>query len=301
VVHLGGEPNTLKGKGDCCIKTGFAKGGDTFVVKVAPGSFKINAKLGISGNTGCMMVYSQLTGRLEGLLLDEGILTELRTAAAGALAASLLGPKKVTGVAIIGTGVQARYQLRMLKAVTDCRVAFLFGRTKANALQCKKDIESWGDGWEVELCETVKQACASSNLIVTVTNSRKALVMAEDVSPGTHISAIGADGAGKQELDAKLISTAEVLVADSKSQCLAFGDLSRLSKKDQGRVVAIGDVLKDASHSFRRTSAEDSRISVFDATGVAIQDVVIASVVHAALSKTKAAREEFIKAKLAGT
>lgn len=120
VIHLGGEP-AMKGGGDVCIKTGFVKSDDYYVVKIAPGSFRGNEQLGLPTNTGLMMVFSQNTGRLEGLLLDEGILTEIRTAAAGFLALRTVGnPETVNRIGIIGTGVQARYQLRFLSPL-KCR------------------------------------------------------------------------------------------------------------------------------------------------------------------------------------
>ena len=165
-----------------CIapQAGFIRGDEFFVIKMAPGCFSGNAKLQppLPGNTGVMVVFSQRTGMLRGVLLDEGYLTELRTAAAGALAAKCvlpphahglhmpgakltrvsyarvrviapthetprspasrnrrLAPRNVTCIGILGSGVQARYQLELLRGVTKCRRVMVWGRTKANLLK----------------------------------------------------------------------------------------------------------------------------------------------------------------------
>jgi len=278
VLHLGGEP-PMKGKGDVCLKTGFLKNDDYFVVKIASGGFYGNEALNLSPNTGVMMVFSQNSGRLEGLLLDEGILTELRTAAAGCLAAQRLGPKNVQCIGVIGTGIQARYQLRFLSALT-CREVCVWGRNPAKALKFKEEMEK--EGWRVSVAKTTAELGKKCNLIVTVTNAKEALISVADIRPGTHISCIGADGIGKQEVDPAILAKARVFV-DSREQCLEFGETSHAFKAgliQKASVSEIGEVLS-GSMEFTRT---DEDITFFDSTGVAVQDVQISKMVYTALT-----------------
>lgn len=121
-----------------CVKSGYLTGASHYVIKVASGGHPLP-------NSGLMQLYSQATGRLEALLLDEGILTELRTAAAGAVAAKHLAPPSIGKIGILGTGVQARYQLSYLKLVTDCRNVLVWGRTQEKVEKFVRDM-LWRDG-----------------------------------------------------------------------------------------------------------------------------------------------------------
>ena len=106
--------------GETHIKYGYIRGGDHFVIKVASG-FYGNPALGLSSGQGVMLLFSQKTGAFEAALLDEGHLTDVRTAAAGAVAAKQLAPSDVECIGILGGGTQARLQLEMLGPYTSCR------------------------------------------------------------------------------------------------------------------------------------------------------------------------------------
>ncbi|KAK3270728.1 hypothetical protein CYMTET_20888 [Cymbomonas tetramitiformis] len=285
VIHLGGDEQPLKGGGDCCIKCGFLNDDDFFVVKIAPGSFAGNAQLGIPTNTGLMLVFSSRTGMLECILLDEGILTELRTAACGAIAARLLGPKTVRKIGIVGTGIQARYQVDMLQHVTPCREVVLWGRNQQHIEAMKSDLEAKGVGWKVTTTKDMKELASSCNLIVTVTTAREALLKSEDIQPGTHITCVGADGNGKQELDPTIFSLADLVVADSKKQCTSFGEISHgihAKTISENKVMEFGELI--ASPTLHRKGMDDDRITVLDSAGVAVQDVQIAKMVFQSLT-----------------
>jgi len=114
-------------KGDAHIKYGYIKNDDYYVVKIASG-FYDNAKLGIPSSQGLMVLFDQKTGVPKAVLLDEGYLTDIRTAAAGALAAKYFAPKEITGIGIVGTGIQARLQLKYLQTITSCDVVWIWGR-----------------------------------------------------------------------------------------------------------------------------------------------------------------------------
>jgi ornithine cyclodeaminase len=271
--------------GDVHLKYGYVKGGDVFVIKVAAG-FPQNSQRGLPTGDGCMLVFDSHTGFLLAVLLDRSRLTDLRTAMAGAVAARALAPRRISCIGILGTGVQARLQPLMLTHVTECRDIALYGRSAQRAAACAEDLEA--AGFRVSIAASAEAVAEGSELIVTTTASRAAHFRAAAVRPGTHITGVGADAPGKQELDAKLFARAEVVVADSIAQCADHGDLApALASGDitLDRVRELGAVLADPR--LGRTS--EQQISIADLTGVAVQDIVIASHVmrrNAALAHT---------------
>lgn len=137
------------------------------------------------------------------ILLDNGWLTDVRTAAAGALCARLFAPREVECVGVIGTGVQVRFQLRALKSVTSCRRAVVWGRRSAAAVKCADEVRAMG--WEIAVVGTIAEVFARCTLILTVTSATAPVVpSATTIQPGTTIIAVGSDGIGKQELAAEV-------------------------------------------------------------------------------------------------
>lgn len=259
--------------GDVHLKYGYVKGGDVFVIKVAAG-FPQNSADALPTGDGCMLVFSSHTGFLLAVLLDRSRLTDLRTAVAGAVVARALAPRSITRIGILGSGMQARLQPLMLKHVTSCREIALYARSAERAHTCAAYLEL--QGYRVTVCETADEVAESSELIVTTTASHSAQFPAASVKAGAHVTAVGADAPGKQELDPALFARAEVVVADSIAQCADHGDLAvALASGDIAlhRVRELGTVL--ATPAFGRTS--DAQISIADLTGVAVQDIVIAT------------------------
>ena len=154
-----------------------------------------------------MMVFSLETGFPLALLQDEGYLTDVRTAIAGLLVARHLAPKDTRCIGIVGAGIQARLQLEYLSHHTDCRKVCVWNRNKARAERFAEEMQ--GKGYQVEVMDTTRELAQASNLIVTTTPATKALLMADDIQPGTHITAMGADSPGKQELDEALVAKAD--------------------------------------------------------------------------------------------
>lgn len=272
-----------KPAGDVHLKYGYVKSGDVFVIKVAAG-FPQNSARGLPTGDGCMLVFSSHTGFLLAVLLDRSRLTDLRTAAAGAVAARALARNgSISQIGIIGTGVQARLQPLMLMHVTACRTIALHGRSAERVAACAEDLESMG--FRVSLCESAEEVAERSELIVTTTASRGVHFRAASVRPGTHITGVGADAPGKQELDAALFARAEVVVADSIAQCADHGDLAPALAAGAialDRVRELGAVLADS----RLGRTNDEQITIADLTGVAVQDIVIASHVLRRLAAT---------------
>ena len=248
------------------------KNGKYYVVKIASG-FPDNPKLGIPAGNGVMLLFDKQTGGLLSLLLDEGLLTDLRTAAAGCIAAKYLAPKNVQCIGIVGTGAQAFYQLKLLSFVTECRRVMIWGRDLAKTRKFKDhpDLHEW----KMEVAKDLDDLTENCNLIVTTTSSSKPLLFAHQIRPGTHITAVGADDVGKQEIDPEIFAKAEIVVVDSRSQCLEIGDVSYAVRQGvikKERLLEMGEVAMDSA--LRRNS--ENQITIADLTGVGIQDLQVA-------------------------
>lgn len=266
--------------GDLHIEYGFIKGDDYYVVKLASGFYN-NPQIGLSASNGLMLVFNQKTGELLSILLDEGHLTDIRTALAGAVVAKYLAPAQINRIGIVGTGIQARLQLRFLKSVIDCRDVIVWGRGDEKLNDYKKDPML--AGFDISTTQNITELTNHCNYIVTTTPSKKPLLLAKEVKPGTHITAVGADTPGKQELEASLFEKASLIIADSISQCKDHGDIFHpvhqgIIKEDQ--IIELGALI-----STGQKRKNDSDISIADLTGVAIQDIQIAKFVY---QKTKA-------------
>jgi ornithine cyclodeaminase len=270
--------------GDVHIKYGYVTGDDYYVVKIASGFYQ-NPSLGLPASDGLLLVFSQQTGQLQLILLDECWLTDMRTAAAGAVAAKHLAAKTIHRIGIVGTGIQARMQLEMLRHVTDCKQCLIWGRDEAKVqgllaeLANSENIRDWG--LQITAAPTLETLVTQCNLIVTTTSASSPLIRADQVQPGTHITAMGSDDHGKQELEAGLLARADIVVADSVSQCVDHGEC--LAAVEAGllepdSIVELGQVIRDPA--LGRTS--DTQITVADLTGVAIQDIQIARMVDRA-------------------
>jgi ornithine cyclodeaminase len=263
-------------RGDCHIKYGYAKSGRHYVIKIASG-FYDNDQLGLPSNHGLMLLFDKQTGAPVCGLLDEGFLTDIRTAAAGSIAAKYLAPKNVECVGIIGTGAQALYQLKWLTFATTCRKAIIWGRDREKAKKLTLHPELWE--WKLEVVPSIDQLAEQCHLIVTATSSSSPLLFAHQIQSGTHITAVGADDQGKQELDPKLFEKADCVVVDSRSQCAAFGDTAYALQQGlirSEKLIELGELL--AKPSLGRIS--DNQITLCDLTGVAIQDLQIAESIY---------------------
>ncbi len=261
--------------GECHIKYGHLSGSDTFVIKIACGFFE-NPKMGISASSGMMLVFSARTGVPVCILDDKGWLTNARTAAAGALAARAGAPSTVTSVGIIGTGEQAELQAKWTCKLLGIKSVIVYGRTDSHVKDYVDRMEK--NGFSVAIAPDIPNLMASCNLVITTTPSTEALIMADDVRPGTHIVAMGTDNPGKQELDAALFARAAVIMVDDHDQCVHHGDLGHAVRGGlvpEDADIALGAVL--AGERPGRTSDDD--ITIADLTGIAAEDMAVAGLV----------------------
>ncbi len=261
--------------GEVCIKTAYLPGLDSFAIKISPGFFD-NPKIGLPSGSGMMNVFNSKTGVLEAVLLDRGYLTDVRTAAAGAVAARWLSRAESRCAAIIGAGVQALLQLKALLLVRDIEQVRVWARDKKRAEEFAHRA-SRETGLEVSAANSVSEACTGADIIVTTTPTEDPLVKFEDVHPGQHITAMGADSVRKAELDPQIIGKADRYVCDRLSQVRALGDLHRAI--EDGVIPAdrdfdeLGQVI--AGQVSGRES--DDQITVCDLTGTGAQDTAIAT------------------------
>ncbi len=265
--------------GDTHIKYGYIKKDDYFVIKIASGFYE-NFKLDLPSGSGVMLLFSQKTGRLACVLLDDGYLTDLRTAAAGQVAAQHLAPSKIKRIGVFGTGIQAKMQVEYLMGVTRCRDVVAWGRSRDSLNAYEKDMAK--KGFFVKTTQDAGEVMKNCNLVITATPSKSPLIHADQVMPGTHITAMGSDTPEKQELDPAIMKKADRVVADSIPQCLERGEIFKavrsglLDKKD---ILELGQVISDPGLGRK----SDDAITVADLTGVAVQDVQIAKAVYLAV------------------
>ena len=256
------------------VKTAYVRGLPGFAVKIASG-FGINTSRGLPTSSGLMVLFSAETGFPLALLQDNGYLTDVRTALAGAIAAKHLARKTVSVIGIVGTGDQARHQLRALRLVRDVRRVVVYGRRReaaaAYAQEMSEELQV-----PVDMAAAVADLVAASDLVVTTTGSRAALIRAGDVRAALHITAMGSDGPGKQELDPQILGRADKVVCDLRSQCARLGELQHALRAgilgEDGAVSELGDLVAGLKPG--RTG--DGELTVCDLTGLGIQDTSIA-------------------------
>ncbi len=264
--------------GDVHIKYGYIRGDEFFVIKVASGFYE-NPKLGLSSSNGLMLLFSQRTGELSAILLDEGHLTNVRTAAAGAVVAKYFAPPSVTRAGILGAGIQGRLQADYLRRVRDIRELVVWGLNETELAAYADDMTSLG--FKVKTTLDAGEVAASCRLIVTCTPSTRPLLLAEWIRPGTHITAMGSDTAEKQELDPVILQRADRVVVDSLSQAELRGECYRAMKAGLlagDRLIELGAAIERAD--LRRRSEEET--TIVDLTGLAVQDIQISKAVWAA-------------------
>jgi ornithine cyclodeaminase len=275
VMPMPGELLIEDPPGEVHLKYGYFKSGDTYVIKIASGFWNNPAK-GLSSSDGLLLVFRKETGELAAVLNDRGRLTDLRTAAAGAVAAKHLASTDVDMIGVIGTGIQAELQVVALQTVRPCKNIVVWGRNPERTSAYAKRMEE--KGFTVAIVPSASDVAARSRLIITATASPSPLLQWPDIRPGTHITAIGADSADKQELAEAIIRNADVVVTDSRSQAITRGELLRAYGKDSAalsKVAEIGEIVSGIAKG--RTS--ESQVTVATLSGLAVQDIAMASAV----------------------
>ncbi len=261
--------------GEIDVKTAYVPGIDSFAIKMSPGFFD-NPKLGLPSVNGLMVVFSAKTGIVEAVLLDNGYLTDVRTAAAGTVAAKWLSRENSRIAGIIGTGSQARLQLEALTLVRQIDRAIIWGRDHQKAVACASDC-SKRLGIEVKAARQVDEVTSQSDILVTTTPSTEALITGSHLRPGMHITAMGSDADHKFELAPDVLLKADHYICDRYSQCLKQGELRAAVEAGVIPEDSIFPELAAVIVGAHPGRGSETEITVCDLTGMGIQDTAIAS------------------------
>lgn len=262
-------------RGEVDVKSAYVPGIDGFAVKISSGFFD-NPKLGLPSGGGMMVLLSARTGVVEALLLDNGYLTDIRTAAAGVVAAKHLSRPDSSVAAIFGAGVQAGLQLEALMLVRPIAEARIWARDAAKAEATAGALRE-KLGILVRAEPDAAKAVGGADIIVTTTPSTEPLIKAGFVVAGQHITAMGSDAEHKNEIAPAILLMADLYVADSAKQTRRLGELhhaiaSGVMSAD-AEVTELGQIIAGERHG--RGSASD--ITIADLTGTGVQDTAIAT------------------------
>jgi ornithine cyclodeaminase len=239
------------------------------------GYWNANAGRGYDRHQSTVLMLDIESGRPRALVAGNN-LTALRTAAAAAAAAKRLARADARRVAMIGAGRQALFQLEALRHVRPIEAVSGWSRDPANAAAFGRAVERLGLAFTP--AASPAEAAKGADIVVTVTPSTQPLLALADLGPGAHVNAMGSDTQGKRELAADLMAAARVW-ADDLRQASAIGECQHLP--DLAGVAELGDAL--AGGEGRRGDAE---ITVFDGTGLALQDLAAASQIIAAAERS---------------
>ncbi|HEU4826032.1 MAG TPA: cyclodeaminase [Dongiaceae bacterium] len=268
--------------GEVDVKTAYIPGFDGFAIKVSPGFFD-NPKIGLPSLNGLMILFSARTGLVDALLLDNGYLTDVRTAAAGAVAARHLAPREVRVAGVLGTGVQARLQIEAAHLVRPFSRVLVWGRDAGKAAACARDIAS-GIGVDASPINDPAALVRDSQLVMTTTPAREPVLRSAWLHPGLHITAMGSDQAGKNEIEPAAVSAATLFVCDRVSQSEKVGELR--SARAAGHLTgAVPPELGEIIAGTKAGRGSDEDITICDLTGTGAQDTAIATYALAAARK----------------
>lgn len=265
--------------GEVDVKTAYLPNLERFAIKVSPGFFD-NPKIGLPSLNGMMMLLSARTGLLDALLLDNGYLTAIRTAAAGAVAARALARPDSRQVALIGAGEQAALQLQALRLVRPIDSVRVWARDHAKAWAFSVELAR-DSGLAVKPCATIDEAMAGADIAVTCTPSRTPLLEARHLHPGLHITAMGSDAEHKNEICPHALAQVDRYVADRLSQTRVLGELHHAVAagvlSDLSGCVELGQVLAGQC----RGRSATAQVTLCDLTGTGAQDTAMANLAFA--------------------
>ncbi len=284
------EPASLSlpfadGAGAASVKAARLPGLDTFAIRILSGLLD-GPEIRRKRRGGLAVQVSAETGAAEAVLLDNGFLTDLRTAAAGAVAARHLAPEEVTTAGVIGAGGQASSQIRAARLVRPFDRVLVYGRNPQNAAACAAELVSSLAplGVEVEITTNAEMLVKRSQLVVTATSAQSPVLQAEWMHKELHITAVGADQPHKNEIDPIGLARADLYVCDRVEQCAEAGELraARAAGLLADTPPELGQIVS-GTHPGRRSPAD---ITICDLTGTGAQDTAVAAHVASLLGAT---------------
>jgi len=265
--------------GEVDVKSAYVHGRDQFAIKIASG-FHDNRALGLPTGSGLMVLINAVTGQPSAILLDNGYLTDVRTGIAGAIAAQHLSKVNIGTAGVIGSGMQARFQIRCLKLVRDFSKLLVYGIVPDEVEAYAQEISAELDV-EVLIMDSPEGVVRGSDLVVTTTPSRDPYIQASWLHPGLHITCMGSDAEAKQEIHADVFAHVDQIFCDKRSQVFRLGELHHALDagfiSDENQAVELGEVIN--GQGVGRKS--DEEVTICDLTGVGVQDTQIAGLAYA--------------------
>lgn len=275
-------PVQPKDRGDVYVKTGTLQGHSVYVVKVSPW-FAANVQNG-AAQGGIVAVFDGHTGHTLAILNEEHYLSDIRTAAAGAIAARTLASKEVRTASVLGSGTQAYWQCLALYRERPFAKLMIWARNGGRAEALRTRLSHKLPNVDIRVEPNLEQAVRRADVLLTATLAREPLVRGDWLREGQHITAVGADDPSKCELDVSALRRARVFV-DSLETSVANGDIYRAIESGgytrDDVAGEIGDVLAGAK--IGRASSADITIAKF--VGIGAQDLVAAEVALAMLNQ----------------
>jgi len=270
--------------GDLRIMPAFSetlKLASTKIVNVHPE----NPKKGLKTVMAVILLNDPKTGKPLALM-DGTLITDLRTGAGGAVATKYLARKNAKTLGVVGAGRQAFTQILAISQVKKLKEIVVFDINEKAIFNLKEKLKKL----KIEIKEGTLEEVCKKDIVCTTTPSRKPIVKAEWILPGTHINAIGADAPGKEELDPKILKMAKVVV-DAKEQAIHSGEINvPISKgifKEKEIFAELGEIVAKK----KKGRKNEREITIFDSTGLAIQDLYTAALVYKEAKKRKIGKE----------
>lgn len=265
-------------RGEIDFKAGYYKLKEVISMKASSGGFTKNPELhGVPSGMGTILLFDARSCALT-CVMDGSLITGLRTGASGAVSVKALARRSARTISSIGTGNQARMQIRAINEVMDIAEIHAWSRNPDTLQKYKTDIED-ELGIPVVIAGSKKQAVEQADILITATRGKGELVQAGWIKPGTHIVAIGTDQRGKQELDPEIFRHAKIVV-DSAAQCIEKGETWHALN---GGVIVNDDVhgeIGDILLGRKPGRENEEEVTIFDSTGMAIQDNTTASRIY---------------------
>ena len=262
------HPNDLA---DIHVKSAALPGCPIFTVKMA-GWSQVLADRGEPASSGMIAVFDSETCKPLAILQDDHLISDYRTAAAGALVAKLLAPEDASSALIVGTGAQARLQAKALSLVRPIKNLQIWGRSAAKALILKHELESDFQSVEVSVADNLQTAVSEVDVIVAATGAKQPVIQADWIKPGQHITSTGSDDTTKCEIDPAVLKSANVYV-DAKSSAFKYGAPSRAILEN---LITEQELTEIGSYPGGKAKAE-TNTTVACLSGLGVQDLTAVS------------------------
>ena len=265
-------------RGEIDFKLGYYKANEVISMKASSGGFINNPTAhGVPSGMGTILLFDARSCALI-CVMDGSLITGLRTGASGAVSVKALARKNAKKITSIGTGNQARMQIRTINEIMKIEEIHAWDSNPDTLSKYKTDIES-EFGIPVIMANSKKEAVEQADILITTTRGKGSLVEADWVKPGTHIVAIGTDQQGKQELDPEIFRNAKVVV-DSIAQCTEKGETWHPLNKN---IITKDDIHGEIGEILlgKKPGREnDEEVTIFNSTGMAIQDNTTSSKIY---------------------